>query len=349
MKKTALILAGILIVAFCLTAPPASPPVAAAAAAEARYAGWCAGDSMDGYGTILHTTDGETWTRQGSAASIPDVGLAGVAALDAENCWVVGGNTGGYGTVLRTTDGGATWTRQGSAATVPDEGLLKISAVDAETAWVVGSNGTVLFTGDGGDTWASRRSEDIPRVNLQGVYAIDAENVWVTGGPDGGYGTICRTTDGGATWERKGSPGVLPVSQIQDVCAVDQESAWFVNQTTGGREPVMSALRTTDNGDTWTGFMLGTAGDTNAVTTVGGEIVWAVCDYSGIFRTENNGADGFPQQAAAPGSFSTSCASMPRTATPPGPAGVSTTARESTASSSTPRTAAPPGPARPSP
>ncbi len=127
--------------------------------------------------------------------------------------------------------------------------------------------------------------------------------MWVTGGPDGGYGTICRTTDGGLSWERKGSLGVLPISQIQDVKAVDQDSAWFVNSSTGGHAPEMSVLHTPDNGATWESFMLGTAGDTNGVAAVGDSIVWTACDYSGIFRTDDNGADGFPQQTAAPGSF----------------------------------------------
>ncbi len=311
MKRLGTALITMLIVTGLAVSPASSQvsaaPVPHAAASEARYAGWSVGNSLGGYGTILHTTDGEHWARQGSAGTIPDVALAGVAALDAGNCWVVGSNVDGYGTILRTIDGGATWVRQGSAATVPDEGLLKISAVDAETAWATGSNGTVIFTADGGATWTSKHTGDIPLVNLQGVFAIDADNVWVTGGPDGGYGTICRTNDGGASWERKGGPGIFPVSQIQDVHAVDLDNAWFVNQTTGGSEPVMSALQTTDGGETWTGFRLGTAGDTNAVTTVSDDVVWAVCDYSGIFRTDDNGADGFPPQTAAPGSLYLMC------------------------------------------
>jgi photosystem II stability/assembly factor-like uncharacterized protein len=303
LRKSAVALIGMLVMTTCLVAFPASSWVKAAPTDNTEYAGWCVGAALDGYGTILHTTDGgATWVRQGTPQNIPNVGLGSAAALDADNCWVVGDNINGYGTILRTSDGGVTWVRQGSPGSIPDEGLLKMSAVDINNAWAVGSTGTILFTSDGGKTWVSRSTATVPKVMLQGVFAIDADNVWVTGAPDGGYGTVLRTTNGGQTWERKGSLGVFPISQIQDVHAVDQNNAWFVNTSTQGHPPVISVLRTIDNGNSWTSFPLHTSGDTNAVTTVGSNIVWAVCDYGGIFRTDDNGQDQFPEQTSAPGS-----------------------------------------------
>ncbi len=267
-----------------------------------RYVGWCVGGTRDGYGVILHSVDGgRTWNRQGTPASIPDVGLESAAAVDADSCWVVGANVDGYGTILRTNDGGRTWVRQGTPASIPDVGLAKISAVDGNTAWVVGGEGTVLFTGDGGLNWAARNTADVPEVWLQGVYALNADSVWVTGDRDSGYGTICRTTDGGATWQRKGSAADIPDVQMQDVHAVDENTAWVACQGNPSEE-FHSVLRTDDNGDSWTGKALG-AGffDTNSLTTVGRNTVWVVKDADGIFRTDN-GWD-FVQQQAAGGSY----------------------------------------------
>jgi len=71
------------------------------------------GDPADGYGTILHTTDGgDTWERQGTAAEIPNVALGGVSAVDSNTAWIVGGNVSG-GVIFYTTDGGNTWIPQG--------------------------------------------------------------------------------------------------------------------------------------------------------------------------------------------------------------------------------------------
>ena len=48
----------------------------AGAQTEPVYAGWTVGQSWDGYGTILRTTDsGKTWVRQGSASLIADAHL----------------------------------------------------------------------------------------------------------------------------------------------------------------------------------------------------------------------------------------------------------------------------------
>ena len=53
--------------------------------------GWITGFAADGYGVILHTTNGgKNWTRQGSPNTVPNVVLADVRAIDACSAWVVG-------------------------------------------------------------------------------------------------------------------------------------------------------------------------------------------------------------------------------------------------------------------
>ena len=113
--------------------------------------GWIIGVPADGYGVILHTTNGgENWTRQGSPNTIPNVALYDVRAVDACNAWAVGDANGNYAVILRTMDGGKTWIRCGSPGSVPDFGASGIGAVDSKIAWVVGSNGTIIHTVDGG-------------------------------------------------------------------------------------------------------------------------------------------------------------------------------------------------------
>ena len=58
------------------------------------YEGWAVGSVADGYGAIVHTADGETWVRQGSAATIPNATLVDVRAVDASHVWAVGAAAG---------------------------------------------------------------------------------------------------------------------------------------------------------------------------------------------------------------------------------------------------------------
>jgi len=264
------------------------------------FVGWAAAGKISGYGLILSTVDGgQTWTRQGTPRSVPDADLASAAAIDACNCWIVGTNSDGFGTILRTRDGGKTWARQGSAAEIPDAELLKISAVDKDTAWTVGYHGTILATGDGGRTWSSKKTDTIPDVQLQGVYALDAKNVWVTGCNSDGYATVFRTADGGASWVRKGSPAELP-DHLLDIKALDDDTAWTIG---GGT----SVLHTTDNGQSWTKKTLGGGFfDANGVAGVGRDTVWVVTDSDGIYRTSNSGAS-WKQQTAAGGNYYLMC------------------------------------------
>lgn len=121
--------------------------------------GWIVGDPSDGYGVILHTTNGgKNWTRQGSPITIPNVILNDILAIDACRAWAVGDVSDNYAVILRTTDGGKTWTRCGSPRSVPDFSANGIGAVDSNIAWVVGSNGIIIHTIDGGKTWIQQAS-----------------------------------------------------------------------------------------------------------------------------------------------------------------------------------------------
>ena len=254
-----------------------------------RATGWAAGESVDGYGTIIHTTDGgETWVRQGKTGEIPDANLGGVAAIDAQNAWVVGDQ----GTILRTHDGGSTWQRQEVPAEVSEAGLIAVSAVDGNTAWAAGAGpNAILHTTDGGKTWTRQGQGVVPTsMDPQGVYASDAAHAWVVGSPEGDnkYGTILRTSDGGATWERQPYTLAHPPDNRYDLITihgVDANTIWAVGHG--------QVIHTADGGTTWVQQALPSGGlyDVNGVFAVDHNTVWVVVDDGGIYRSDDSGAN----------------------------------------------------------
>jgi photosystem II stability/assembly factor-like uncharacterized protein len=289
-KRTAILLvSSALLLASCAAVLmlPSSAATSGAASAALPYVGWTCGMASDGSALIMQSVDGGgSWTRQ-QTSNLPQVELNCIAAIDAQNCWAVGESDGVYGTIVRTTDGGNTWQRQGSPSEIPNVGLLKICALGRNTAWVVGeSQGTILFTSDGGRTWASKTTAEVPDVQLQGVDALDALNVWVTGAgaPGKNVPTLLRTSDGGKTWVDK-APAASDTEHMLAISARDGSHAWGVG---GGS----IAFGTSDNGGTWRQVMTQRTSiqDLNDVATPAPGIVWIAADYGSILRSDDDGA-----------------------------------------------------------
>jgi photosystem II stability/assembly factor-like uncharacterized protein len=233
------------------------------------------GEGGISYGTILRTTDGgETWIRQGSGSSIPDVGLSGVSAVDNEVAWVVGSS----GTVLRTIDGGITWVQQAQGM-LPDALFQMVSAFDRNNVWAVGTkdndtNAFIIHTTDGGTTWVMQGENDIPAdvAGLIDIHAVNERMAWTVG-------TGCTalvTTDGGNTWSNK-SPqcGLL---HVNGVCGVNDQIAWLAVDSN-------VIFYTRDGGDTWLSQKsLSSVGETVSsallgVTAINERTAWIVGSY----------------------------------------------------------------------
>jgi len=243
--------------------------------------GWITGFAADGYGVILHTTDGgENWTRQGSPNTIPNVSLMDVRAIDARSAWVVGGNDGHYGVILRTMDGGKTWIRCGAPGSVPDFSSVGIGALDSNIAWVVGGNGTIIHTEDGGKTWVWQASNT--SAPLYKVAVVDRYNVWIIGNMDNGYPVILRTSDGGLTWTRQGNVSTVKTMGLIDVTAADNRTAWAV-----GVDDYV--LKTTDGGASWQTQMKGPLYHMNGACAIDKYNAWITQDYGGIYWTSDGG------------------------------------------------------------
>ncbi len=260
--------------------------------------GWAVGDQTDGYGTIVHTTDGgDTWIRQGDSLSIPNVSLHQVRAIDTLNVWVVGGNADGHAVILKTTDGGTSWTNLGASRALPDVELSAVSPLDYSTLWVAGSEGTILVSNDGGETWNDRSDPDYSMCILSDIVAVDYDNIWICGATASGDGMILHSTNGGSSWVCESDTTMVSEDYLISMSVLNADVAWIAGHAT--------SLRTIDGGTTWErkcpfGEVIF---DVNGVVVVDENTVWIVSDYGNINKTTDNGENWTSQVSDASGYY----------------------------------------------
>ncbi|MFH1387228.1 MAG: YCF48-related protein [bacterium] len=172
-----------------------------------------------GYGLILKTTDGgATWQRLGTSATIPNVEMAGIGAVNTQTYWVVGFS----GTILKTINGGTTWVSQEAAGITAN--LSAVSAVDANNAWIIGDNqngySIILHTTDGGTTWTREGTKEVLPWALIDVSAYDAATCWACGTD----GKVIRTVDSGTTWSTTETGHSL--IHYNGIIALGKDTAW---------------------------------------------------------------------------------------------------------------------------
>ena len=185
-------------------------------------------------GKVVASNDGGvTWTVQYTR---PGAYMEAVEVVDATTAYAVGwvpGPFGQGGFILRTTNGGQTWVEVKPSGAFFDD----LHFVDASTGWAVG--GDVMKTVDGGLTWVSQFDVGGSCCYVKSVSFADAQNGWFAG-----WGGIYRTSDGGDTWTHQPAPGA-PVNQpLNEIHAVDAQTAWVVGQDG-------YVARTLDGGATW--------------------------------------------------------------------------------------------------
>lgn len=67
--------------------------------------------------------------------------------------------------------------------------------------WATGSQGTILHSADGGQTWAPVHIEGAEKLDFRGVQTFDGKTVYVMSSGEGEQSRIYRSKDGGNTWE----------------------------------------------------------------------------------------------------------------------------------------------------
>jgi hypothetical protein len=182
---------------------------------------------------ILAGTD--NWV-EASAGFVGGSDPVAVATAGAQNTWL--GAEGGY--VYFTADPRA-------GVSVQDAGVATASDLAAGHAFdklnvvFVGATNAVIYTNNGGVTWASVTGPAVG-VNLTAV-AMYSEISWLVGDANG---DLWRTADTGATWTEI----TLPVTPtlVEDIKFFDEAIAYLAVTIAG---PAGNMLRSTDGGSSW--------------------------------------------------------------------------------------------------
>ena len=204
--------------------------------------GWMGGSSSiekddeegepGGPSDLLATTDGgKTWQSQ---ARVP-VSIYAIKFLDKTTGWA----SGSKGAIYRTVDGGRTWDKQktelepGDTITLPgSEGakmfqVYDVSFLDAEHGYAGAGGaeedaGRVLFTSNGGGTWAKQRM--FPDSGVRDVLFVSINEGWIVT-DKGNY--IYHTVDGNKTLlsEQK---AFEYNAQLAKLGAADAQHVWAV-------------------------------------------------------------------------------------------------------------------------
>ncbi len=112
-----------------------------------------------------------------------------------------------------------------------------------QRGYIAESNGTLLITSDGGESWIQRK---VSTRSLLSVSAVDDSLVWVSNDS----GTVYRSVDGGITWHSVMVTN-LPFS-LYTVQFVDSANGWISgNYEMGGYIGYGGIFHSTDGGFSW--------------------------------------------------------------------------------------------------
>ena len=178
-----------------------------------------------------------------------------------------------------------------------EAGLRGLSAVSETVAWASGSEGTVIRTTDGGQSWEDVSVPATDTIQFRDIEAFDANTAIVLSA--GLPALIYKTTDGGQSWEQKYF-SMVEGTFYDAMDFWDDQSGIAFGDAMDGR---LLILRTFDGGETWqelpfedrpqaldgqggfaaSGTCLRTEGDRNVYIGLGG-------DEASLFYSNDQGA-----------------------------------------------------------
>ena len=174
--------------------------------------------------------------------------LFAVDFINSDTGWAVGSN----GTIIRTTDSGITWIIQNSGTT---GSLFDVQFINDSIGTAVGgiavNGGTesiILRTTNCGIDWVSQWNGSgyfLYRVSFTNIYNGIVVSDW---------GTIYRTTNSGETWDNTLSRSI----SFKAVCFFDSIAIAVGGWIFAPPFDSYRIFRTTDDGNTWTGYYCNT-------------------------------------------------------------------------------------------
>ena len=244
-------------------------------------------------GIVLKTIDGgTTWS-----ASFYDCDfiyfLSSVFFTDSNTGYTLGTCTTYSGMAIpeirKTTNGGTSWISLSLGTFCPFPlfcGLSSVFFTEADTGYVVGSDSTgsqgmILKTIDGGQTWTNYSLTSTRHFNS--VNFPDANTGYVVG--DGG--TILKTINAGTTWSALMSG---TTSSLVTVFFPDVNNGYALADTVSN--PLGIILKTIDGGTTWTTLSSGTAIHLNSVYFTDANTGYLAGDNGTILKTKTGGISG---------------------------------------------------------
>lgn len=130
----------------------------------------------------------------------------------------------------------AQWTTINSGT---GKNLTSLSFADNSNGAIGGEDGLVLFTSDGGDTWADKSvGGDFPP-DILDVCMVNETTAWVVGSS----GKIFKTTDAGNTWDEQFWDPTLNPYRLNAVFFIDENKGWATGMSG-------NVIYTTDGGAT---------------------------------------------------------------------------------------------------
>jgi photosystem II stability/assembly factor-like uncharacterized protein len=223
----------------------------------------------------------ETWTNM-STGFVAGHGPTKIYSFDPSHTWMTG--LGGY--IYFTADPTASVTPQSSgSATVQD--LTDIHGIDQLHIVAVGKSNAVLYTPNGGSTWAAVTGPAVG-VDLNAVW-MQTKDRWLVG-TNGGK--LFYTIDQGVNWHEIAFPG-SGAGVVRDIVFATPSVGYMAHNTAA---PAGRVLRTIDGGHSW--YVMPESGASIPANDYVGSL--ASCDPNVVFGAglADNATDGFVVKAA---------------------------------------------------
>lgn len=191
-------------------------------------------------------TNNNVWTEI-NTGFVAGKGPHAMFSADARHTWIVA--DGGYIYFVKNHKVKVEVQDAGVATT---QHLFAVHARDTQNVLAVGNSNAVVYTRNGGVSWASVTGPAVG-VNLGACWMWD-ENVWFVGEGSGGTGKLWLTTNQGVTWSQVGLPSTY--SRIYKIKFVSEAEGYLLVNT--GSQGLV--LRTITAGNEWTVLPQGKSG-----------------------------------------------------------------------------------------